>query len=67
MPRFVYIAGERVENLGHTFEGGKPTEVTDERAVRKLRAHPHFSEVIDGVEVVMAPVVKRRGRPPKAK
>ena len=67
MPSFVYL-GDLAEcvNLGFTFRAGVPTEVNDERAIRKLRAHSHFSEVFDGVEVMSAEP-KKRGRLPKAK
>lgn len=68
MAAFVYIDGDEVTNLGYHFKGGDPTEVTDERAIRKLRNHPQFSEVFEGVEVVASlDPPKRRGRPPKVK
>lgn len=64
---FTYIGEEEeTDAFGLRFPRGVPVEVTDAHAVRKLRWNVHFSEVIEGVEVVeVAP--KRRGRPPKAK
>jgi hypothetical protein len=62
--RFVYL-GDHAETrvFGLLFRAGEPTEVTDERAIAKLRNNADFAEDIDGTQV--AP--KRRGRPPKAK
>lgn len=59
MARFVYL-GEETETLGFRFRSGEPTEVTDERAIAKLRGNSRFSEVIDGAEVMPdAPRPKR--------
>jgi hypothetical protein len=63
--KFAYVGGdEETTAFGLRFPRGVGVEVTDAHAIRKLSNNPHFSTVVDGVEV-MEP--KRRGRPPKAK
>ena len=66
MRRFAYLGDHASVTLWEIeFPQGVAVAVEDEHAIRKLEGNNHFSEVIDGVEVVDAP--KRRGRPPKVK
>jgi hypothetical protein len=54
MAQFVYLGNHaETETLGFRFRAGEPTEVNDAHAIRKLRNNNHFSEVFDGVEVLM--------------
>lgn len=56
MAKFAYN-GDHSETVvfGLLFPQGQPVEVTDEKAMRKLRANCDFSEFFDGVEV-LAPI-----------
>jgi hypothetical protein len=62
MAQFVYLGDHaETETLGFRFRAGIPTEVTDAEAIRKLRNNNHFSEVFEGVEVLMPETpVKRK-------
>jgi hypothetical protein len=61
MAQFVYLGDHaEVETLGSLFRAGEPTEVTDAEAIRKLRNNNHFSEVFDGVEVLMPEAPAKR-------
>jgi hypothetical protein len=71
MPSFAYIGDHAQTALfGVRFVREQPTEVTDPRAVAKLRGNSHFVEDFGGAQVLDAnpaePAVpeKRRGRPP---
>lgn len=65
MRTFVYTGEEGTEAFGLSFPFNVPVEVTDAHAIKKLSNNRFFTEVVDGVEIIDAPV--RRGRPPKAK
>lgn len=66
MPAFAYLGDHaETEVFGLLFPVNEPVEVTDPRAVRKLRNNAHFVECFDGVQVLDEPA-KKRGRPPKA-
>jgi hypothetical protein len=61
MAQFVYRGDHpEVETLGFFFRAGIPTDVTDAEAIRKLRNNNHFSEVFDGVEVLMPDTPAKR-------
>jgi hypothetical protein len=72
MPSFAYIGDHAQTALfGVRFVREQPTEVTDPRAVAKLRGNSHFVESFDGAQVLDAAPAepaavpeKRRGRPP---
>lgn len=73
MARFIYLHGD-TEQFECLFSDGLPTEVTDDRAIAKLRGNQNFREVegnghaeeTRGSETTEAPraeVLKRRGWP----
>ena len=66
MPAFAYMGDhEETRVFGLSFPRGVPVEITDDRIARKLANNCDFSAVVEGVEVMPAEPVKRRGRPPK--
>ncbi len=71
--KFMYLGEGSTTIFGHTFKAGEPEEVTDERAIGKLKASvlfAHDEEPAPVAPVAPAPKVeehpKRRGRPPNA-
>ena len=65
--KFMYIGEGETEAFGTKFKAGEAVEVTDEHAIRKLKAHhlfTHNEEPEAPVKAEDAP--KRRGRPPNA-
>jgi hypothetical protein len=53
MPQFTYLGDhESVTLWGITFPQGVAVSVSDEHAIGKLRGNNHFSEVVDGAEVM---------------
>ncbi|RMI21364.1 hypothetical protein [Sinorhizobium meliloti] len=46
MAKVIYLpekgSEDETEQFGHKFAGGKPTEVTDEKALAKFRGNPFF-------------------------
>jgi hypothetical protein len=61
MAQFVYLGDHaETETLGFRFRAGEPTEVDSEHAIRKLRNNNHFSEVFEGVEVLMPEAPAKR-------
>ena len=53
--KFVY-EGHETSTLGYTFKDGKPTDVTDERAIKKLQGNHAFTEFV-------APKPKAKAKP----
>jgi hypothetical protein len=62
---FMYV-GEEAETtiFGITFRRGEAEEVTDERAIRKLKSSSLFTHN-SSAEVPPSEEPKRRGRPPR--
>lgn len=66
MAKFVYL-GDKAETVvfGTLFVQGVESDVSDAKAIAKLRANSHFSEVFEGVQVVEAEQKRGPGRPRK--
>ena len=78
--KFMYLGEGSTTIFGHTFKAGEPEEVTDERAIGKLKASvlfAHDEEPAPGPQGPTGPIgpdprsiidgtTKRRGRPPNA-
>lgn len=76
---FIGVPGEQHESLsmfGATFPLGESVEIEGDRAIAKLKAHPHFEvaapdseeehpEAAQDSATAPAEAPKRRGRPPK--
>lgn len=67
MARFTYLGDHDAVTLwGTRFPRGVAVSVDDPHAIGKLRGNSHFSEVIDGAEVMPDQPIKRKpGRPRK--
>lgn len=66
MAQFSYLGDHaETEVFDLLFRAGEPVEVTDETAIFKLRNNPHFSEVVDGVELMPDTPKRKPGRPRK--
>ena len=67
MRRFTYVGEGNCVAYGLHFPRGVPVTVDDSDPVRlrKIAANQFFAEVLDGVEVLDAPVKRGPGRPRK--
>lgn len=66
MAQFVYLGDRDAVTLwGITFPQGVAVSVDDPHALGKLRGNNHFSEVIDGAEVMPDAPKRKPGRPRK--
>lgn len=61
--KFMYVGEGTTEAFGIVFNAGEPVEVTDEYAIRKLKAHHLFTH--DETPAPVEPEKPRRGRKPK--
>ena len=75
--RFIYLGGTEFDEaempaavtmFGVKFVEGVPAEVTNDHAIKKLKANKFFREVDDreGAVEVLEAAKPKRGRPPKA-